>query len=111
MKAALKFIILNVWDGRNSSSKARSSGLAAGIAVMCAETTDQPPRWQLVSHALCDPCYTASTSTGAAEFSLLRGKDKSGLCNDCLEVVRLAEENSEDGADGEWKSVEKCQEA
>ncbi|KAL6141681.1 hypothetical protein ACLB2K_059969 [Fragaria x ananassa] len=52
-------------------------------------------------YALCDPCYTASTSTGAAEFSLLRGKDKSGLCNDCLEVVRLSEENSEDGADGE----------
>ncbi|KAL6201408.1 hypothetical protein ACLB2K_025122 [Fragaria x ananassa] len=43
-------------------------------------------------------CYT-STSV-SSEFSLIRGKDKEGLCKECLELVRLAESNSECRPDG-----------
>lgn len=32
---------------------------------------------------------------------MVRGKDKSGLCSNCLELVRFAEANSEYGPDGE----------
>lgn len=32
---------------------------------------------------------------------MVRGKDKLGLCSNCLELIRFAEANSEYGADGE----------
>ncbi|PRQ29015.1 putative chromatin regulator PHD family [Rosa chinensis] len=51
------------------------------------------------TYVLCHPCYTSTTSA-ASEFSLIRGKDKEGLCKECLELVRLAESNSEYRPDG-----------
>lgn len=51
------------------------------------------------TYALCGPCYISTTNV-ASKLSLIKGKDKESLCNKCVELVKLAEANSEYGPDG-----------
>ncbi|XP_062005582.1 zinc finger CCCH domain-containing protein 19-like [Rosa rugosa] len=52
----------------------------------------------LCTFAVCGSCCKSSDAN--SEFAVVRGKEKLGLCNDCLGIVRLAEENGQYGVDG-----------
>lgn len=52
----------------------------------------------LCPYSACDNfCINISNS----EFVVVRGKEESGLCEDCLELVRLAEDNADCDRDGD----------
>ncbi|KAM5547626.1 zinc finger CCCH domain-containing protein 44-like [Rosa sericea] len=52
----------------------------------------------LCTYSVCENCRKSSDDS---EFAVVRGKEKLGLCEDCLELVRLAEENAECDGDGD----------
>ncbi|KAL6146451.1 hypothetical protein ACLB2K_057130 [Fragaria x ananassa] len=59
-----------------------------------------------ISCLLCTYAVCGSCSESTHSFAVVRGKEKHDLCNDCLGLVRLAEENAECGLDGKKLDLE-----